>query len=308
MIQIMNQTPTVIKKGRGRPKGSLNKVKNGIPISPITNPVSTVNPAGIVKRGRGRPKKVVENVNQSESDESFKNFEEATGNGIENAGKRRRGRPKGSKNGSEEPSIFVRESKKVMDSGGWIVHRTVFKDVPTEHRISQDLVAKGTRVLVAQYPDFYRIYFKKYHEVGEGYPHGGIEVYSANNGRTEFYYYESVALHPKGGSIRMVDEVNDAGESTGEVKPEGYVPSSGSDEKIQRKLARREKKMAKEAARQAKKDARQAKKDAKENKKRLRLEKRSAKEAKKVARIAKKAKKLEKLKKQKKKTKKFIKD
>ena len=282
---------------RGRPKGSKNKPKN-IVVAPVVEQVP-------VKRGRGRPRKNPIVPTDASGDVPFKTFAEA----IEGIVKKRRGRPSGKKSvdgtPSEESSIFKRVQMPSHDPK-WIWKYWVFEGVPLQYHIIRDLVARGVRVLVAEHPDFWKIYFKKYHEPGEdGFPHGGITVYNANNRRSESYYLESVALHPKGGSIRMIELIDSDGNETG-IIPDGNVPTTKREERIARQLALRQKKLDKEAAKQAKRDARQAKKDAKLEKRRLRLEKRAAKEAKKVERAARKAAKLAKLEKQKKKSKKFI--
>lgn len=281
------------QKRRGRPKGSKNKPKNVV--------VAPVEPTP-VKRGRGRPKKVIPASTDTSGDVPFKSFEEAT------AGVKRRGRPPGKKSDDGTPvesSIFTRVQLPSKDPK-WTWKYWAFVNVPTQYHILRDLVARGVRVLVAEHPDFWKIYFKKFHEPGDaGFPHGGITVYNANNRRSESYYLESVALHPKGGSIRMIEITDSDGNETG-IVPEGGVPVTKREERIARQLARRQKKLDKEAAKQAKRDARQAKKDAKLEKRRLRLQKRADKEAKKLARAARKAAKLSKLEKQNKKMKKFI--
>jgi hypothetical protein len=55
----------------------------------------------------------------------------------------------------------------------------------------------GSRVIVAKYPLFYKIYFMEYIDIGKKYfPHGAIKVYNATFDQTQYFYYESVAIHP----------------------------------------------------------------------------------------------------------------
>ena len=62
----------------------------------------------------------------------------------------------------------------------------------------------GTRVLVARYPNFYKIYLYSFHKPGElTFPRGGVKVWNANDHQVQSFYNESVALHPKGGYHRF---------------------------------------------------------------------------------------------------------
>lgn len=55
----------------------------------------------------------------------------------------------------------------------------------------------GSRVIVAKYPMFYKIYFMEYIDVGKPhFPFGGIKVYNLTFEQTQYFYYDSVALHP----------------------------------------------------------------------------------------------------------------
>lgn len=75
-------------------------------------------------------------------------------------------------------------------------HHKVFFNVPENKKINI-LTEKGTRVVVAKYPSFYKIYLIEYIEVGMPYyPRGGIKVYNQTFDQVQSFYYESVAIHP----------------------------------------------------------------------------------------------------------------
>lgn len=79
----------------------------------------------------------------------------------------------------------------------------IFLDVDGSHRVD-NLTMKGTRVLVARYPDFYKIYLYKTHISGEpSWPNGGVTVYNATYETMQCFYYDSVAIHPEGGSYKF---------------------------------------------------------------------------------------------------------
>lgn len=68
--------------------------------------------------------------------------------------------------------------------------------IPEDRRITKHTDV-GSRVIVAKYPMFYKIYFMEYIDVGKPhFPHGGIKIYNATFEQTQYFYYESVALHP----------------------------------------------------------------------------------------------------------------
>jgi hypothetical protein len=79
----------------------------------------------------------------------------------------------------------------------------IFQGVDDEHKVN-NLTLKGTRVLVARYPDFYKIYLYKTHTSGEpSWPNGGVTVYNATYETMQCFYYDSVAIHPEGGSYKF---------------------------------------------------------------------------------------------------------
>lgn len=79
----------------------------------------------------------------------------------------------------------------------------IFQGVDNEHKVD-NLTLKGTRLLVARYPDFYKIYLYKTHSVGEpSWPNGGVTVYNATYETMQCFYYDSVAIHPEGGSYKF---------------------------------------------------------------------------------------------------------
>jgi len=93
------------------------------------------------------------------------------------------------------------------------VQKSVTKSSTTEHWIYlnvdkesavDSLTQKGTRLLVARYPDFYKIYLYKTHIPGESsWPNGGVTVYNSNYEMLQSFYYDSVAIHPEGGSYKF---------------------------------------------------------------------------------------------------------
>lgn len=79
----------------------------------------------------------------------------------------------------------------------------VYLNVDKDHVVDQ-FTAPGTRVLVAKYPDFYKIYLYETHTVGApNFPMGGVTVYNVTYEMMQYFSYESVAIHPEGGSYRF---------------------------------------------------------------------------------------------------------
>ena len=114
-------------------------------------------------------------------------------------------KPKQKKN---EPVSDVGNSKNFKS-----VQRTVTKTSNTEHWIFFEVnderkvdrfTSKGTRVLVAKYPDYYKLYLYKTHIPDElGWPIGGVTIYNATDDVIQSFYYDSVAIHPDGGSYKF---------------------------------------------------------------------------------------------------------
>ncbi len=72
----------------------------------------------------------------------------------------------------------------------------VFANIPSDKKISKD-TDTGSRVIVAKYPTFYKIYFVEYIDAGKpSFPRGGVKVYNQTFDQMQYFYYESVALHP----------------------------------------------------------------------------------------------------------------
>lgn len=250
----MNDTTLVVKRGRGRPPGSKNKVKNV-----VQNPTEPV-----IKRGRGRPRK---NTLQNIATES-PGVNTVTPVGLV---KRGRGRPKGSRNGvktanssSEAVKGYFKRIGKVVSHGACtgmtLIH---FENVPMESQI-QNFTEIGIRVLVAKYPDFYKIYFKRFFVTGdENHRQDAVEVYNANEERCECHYADQVALHPEGGSRRMIVLTDEDGNETGESVA-APVAITKSDERNERKVLKRAKKLAKENKKVIKAEIKKAKVEIKE--------------------------------------------
>lgn len=83
------------------------------------------------------------------------------------------------------------------------IHHCVYLNVDKEH-VVDTFTPKGTRILVARYPDFYKIFLYKTHSIGEpSWPNGGVEVYNSNDETMQYFYFESVAIHPDGGNYKF---------------------------------------------------------------------------------------------------------
>jgi hypothetical protein len=101
----------------------------------------------------------------------------------------------GKRNKDEPPMSFYERRKQVFNPQSEIVHE-VFVDVEEYQKVTKD-TERGTRVLVARYPDFYKIYFSRYIPIGsDSYPRGGVIVYNFTDGQYQSFYFESVAIHP----------------------------------------------------------------------------------------------------------------
>ena len=107
---------------------------------------------------------------------------------------------------SNEESSYFRVVDKVFNYQTNIDHK-VFVNVPVSQRVNI-LTPKGTRVLVARYPNFYKIYLYEY--VAEGsksFPYGGLKVWNSNECHMQYFYYDSVTIHPKGGIHKFKEVV-----------------------------------------------------------------------------------------------------
>jgi uncharacterized membrane protein len=202
---------------------------------------------------------------------------------IEKPVVKRRGR----KPAEAEVSPFVRTVRQI-DRPGVSYQIVTFKKIPHDAQVDK-FTLPGQRVIVAKYPDFYKIFLKHYYDAGEPmYPHGGIKVYNATDDKTESFAHDAVALHPKGGEMNV--------NTLSVVNTSGHRPGTAAAEKAEareeRRRLRNEKQEAKQAIRAAKKAAKQAKVDARNAKRKAREDKKAAKEAKRVARLRKKEKKI----------------
>lgn len=99
-------------------------------------------------------------------------------------------------------SKYYKCVQRVVSSVSNVTH-WVFNDVDEPHKVDF-FTQKGTRLLVARYPDFYKIYLYKTHRAGEpNWPNGGVMVYNANYETMQYFYYDSVAIHPEGGMYKF---------------------------------------------------------------------------------------------------------
>lgn len=104
----------------------------------------------------------------------------------------------------EENKEYYDRADKVFSASG-TTHK-VFLNVKDAQKIDF-FTPIGTRVLVARYPDFYKLYLYAYHRPGEvSYPLGGIRVWNEVHGQVQAFYYESVAIHPDGGTLKRFNK------------------------------------------------------------------------------------------------------
>lgn len=96
----------------------------------------------------------------------------------------------------QESREYYLRSSKVFNINGGLSHQ-IFLNVKEEQKINEETPI-GTRVLVAKYPDFYKMYLYKYCKPGEPeFPRGGIKVWNVEYDQLQSFYYESVAIHPE---------------------------------------------------------------------------------------------------------------
>jgi hypothetical protein len=100
---------------------------------------------------------------------------------------------------------YLDRRKKIFNSVSNISY-DIFINISDKQKVGES-TEKGIRVLVARYPDFYKLYFYQYFPVGSpSYPRGGIKVWNATEEMMQSFYYESVALHPEGGYHKFYDK------------------------------------------------------------------------------------------------------
>ena len=101
-----------------------------------------------------------------------------------------------------ESMLFFERQKKIVDTQSDLKH-DIFINI-SEHQKVTDKTEKGTRVLIAKYPDFHKIYLYKYMPPGsDGYPRGGVIVWNSICEQMQSFYLESVAIHPSGGQHKF---------------------------------------------------------------------------------------------------------
>ena len=104
-------------------------------------------------------------------------------------------------------STYFKIAKKIFNSVSGI-EIDVYLNVDKDHVVDQ-LTPKGTRVLVAKYPDFHKIYLYKIHETGDPhFPKGGVTVYNSVYEMKQYFCRDSVAIHPDGGSYKFRSDEN----------------------------------------------------------------------------------------------------
>jgi len=104
---------------------------------------------------------------------------------------------------SDESNRYYKSIPKIIGTNGTIFE--VFINVDKDNVVNE-ITPKGTRVLVAKYPDFYKLYLYKTHRVGDPcFPNGGVTVYNTSYEMMQCYHYESTAIHPEGGSYRFTE-------------------------------------------------------------------------------------------------------
>jgi hypothetical protein len=145
-----------------------------------------------------------------------------------------------------------------------------FEKIPSKQRVDP-FTPYGTRVLVAKYPDFYKLFLIRYHEEGEpSYPYGGVEVWNANDDCRCAFYYDAVSIHPIE-YIAKIREIHDKAGNVVDWMLAESIPITKSDEREVKKLENREKKMEKMAKREAKLAVKEEKRRLKEAKKHKKL-------------------------------------
>jgi hypothetical protein len=107
---------------------------------------------------------------------------------------------------NEKGDLFYPErGEKIFNVVSSVSHY-VFLNTPDNQKITPS-TEHGVRVLVAKYPDFHKIYFCKYiYQHTDNFPFGGIKVWNSEVDQMQYFYYDSVALHPSGGSHRIYDK------------------------------------------------------------------------------------------------------
>lgn len=105
----------------------------------------------------------------------------------------------------EKSSYFKSVTRVINPSSG--LSLDVYINVDSDHRVDK-LTPKGTRILVARYPDFYKIYLYKTHSAGDPhFPYGGVTAYNTTYEMFQCFSYESVAIHPDGESYRFRSDI-----------------------------------------------------------------------------------------------------
>lgn len=100
---------------------------------------------------------------------------------------------------------FFERSRKIFDTQSGIDH-LIFQNVLETQQVNET-TPQGIRLLVARYPDFYKLYLYRYVKVGQpGFPRGGVVVWNATHEQMQNFYFESVALHPEGGYRKFYEE------------------------------------------------------------------------------------------------------
>lgn len=138
-----------------------------------------------------------------------------------------------------------------------------FVKIPDKQKVNK-FTSSGTRLLVAKYPDFYKIYLLRYREEGEPcYPHCGVDVWIANEECKSCHYLDSVAIHPSKEVIKM-RETRDSNDNVIGIQIGEYIPITKRDEREAKQLVNREKKMESEAKKQLKLEKKREKEKIKE--------------------------------------------
>jgi hypothetical protein len=98
----------------------------------------------------------------------------------------------------EEEAVEIQDKFRVVQRSypPSSVDYSVYYTIPKEYKIDS-FTEVGSRVIVAKYPIFYKIYLIKYIEAGvPHFPRGGIKVYNTEYDQIQYHGYDSVALHP----------------------------------------------------------------------------------------------------------------
>jgi len=103
---------------------------------------------------------------------------------------------------SEDSNFFLLKRQTKLSPNRNFDYISFFK-IQDDHIVTKETPV-GKRVICSNLPDYYNLYFFKYHIKGEiSYPHGGVTFYNANDEIYQSGYLDCVAIHPANESIEI---------------------------------------------------------------------------------------------------------